>query len=158
MPTYRAERRVKHSAADMFDLVVDVRSYPEFVPFCTATRLRNEEEIAPGVTRSIAEMEVGYKAIRERFTTRGTFDRPNLKVLVHYVDGPFSRLENRWTFRDVETADGAPACVVDFFIAYEFRSRVLALLLGSMFETIFKRFSAAFEARADAVYGKRRVS
>jgi coenzyme Q-binding protein COQ10 len=158
MPTYRAERRVKHSAEQMFDLVIDVESYPQFVPFSTAARLRNREEIAPGVTRSIAEMEVGYKAIREKFTTRGAFDRPNLKVLVQYVDGPFSRLENRWSFRDVETPDGAPACVVDFFITYEFKSRVLALLLGSMFETIFKRFSAAFEARADEVYGKRHVS
>ena len=158
MPTYRAERRVNHSAAQMFDLVVDVESYPKFLPFCTGTRLRNREQIAPGVERSIAEMEVGYKAIREKFTTRGTFDRPNLKVLVQYVDGPFSRLENRWSFRDVETQDGAPACVVDFFITYEFKSRILAVLLGSMFEQIFKRFSAAFEARADEVYGKRRIS
>jgi coenzyme Q-binding protein COQ10 len=158
MPTFRAERRVQHSAEQMFDLVIDVESYPKFVPFCTGARLRNREQLADGVTRSIAEMEVGYKAIREKFTTRGAFDRPNLKVLVQYVDGPFSRLENRWSFRDQETADGAPACVVDFFITYEFKSRVLALLLGSMFETIFKRFAAAFEARADEVYGKRRVT
>ena len=158
MPTYRAERRVNHSASQMFDLVSDVESYPQFLPFCTATRVRNREEAAPGVIRSIAEMEVGYKAIRESFTTRGTFDKPNLKVLVQYVDGPFSRLETRWSFRDVETPGGAPACVVSFFITYEFKSRVLSLLLGSMFEQVFKRFSAAFEQRADAIYAKRRIS
>jgi coenzyme Q-binding protein COQ10 len=137
----------------MFDLVTDVEAYPEFVPFCTRMRLRQRNKTAEGVETLVADMEVGYKAIRERFTSRAVCDRPKLTIFVEYIDGPFSRMKNRWVFRD-EPAAGFEACTVEFFIDYEFRSRVLGLLMGSMFDTAFRRFSAAFERRADEIYGR----
>jgi coenzyme Q-binding protein COQ10 len=93
---------------------------------------------------------VSFKLVRETFTTRVTLDRPNLKILVEYLRGPFSNLENRWTFES-KPDDG---CDVGFFLSYEFKSRMLALLMGTMFDTAFQRFAAAFEKRADAIYGK----
>lgn len=154
MPTFRTTRRVRHSAADMFVLVADCESYPEFLPLCTGMTLRKRETLGEGVETVLADMEVGYKAIRERFLTRATFDRPKLKILVEYVDGPFRHLENRWTFRDAPGPRGAAACDVEFFISYEFRSRMLALLMGSMFDTAFRKFAEAFETRADAIHGR----
>jgi coenzyme Q-binding protein COQ10 len=88
--------------------------------------------------------------VRETFTSRVTLDRPNLKIMVEYLKGPFSNLENRWTFEPKSETD----CDVGFFLSYEFRSRMLAMLMGTMFDTAFQRFAAAFEKRADAVYGK----
>jgi coenzyme Q-binding protein COQ10 len=137
----------------MFDLVTDVEAYPQFVPLCTGMRLRQRTRNAEGVEALLADMEVGYKAIRERFTSRVVCDRANLTILVDYVDGPFSRMKNRWVFRD-EPGAGRGASTVEFFIDYEFKSRVLRLLMGSMFDTAFRRFAAAFERRADEVYGR----
>ena len=94
-------------------------------------------------------MTVAYKLIRETFTSRVTLDRPNLKILVEYLEGPFRQLNNRWNFRAI--AD--QACDVEFFIAYEFRSRTLGMLMGTVFDAAFRRFASAFERRADQVYG-----
>jgi coenzyme Q-binding protein COQ10 len=96
----------------------------------------------------VAQMTAAYKLISETFTSRVTLDRPNLQILVEYLDGPFSRLENRWSFRP----SGEGSCEVEFFITYEFRSRMLAMLMGSMFDLAFRRFATAFEERADLVY------
>ena len=137
----------------MFDLVADMEKYPAFVPLCSALKVRSRTEKGEGVSVVIAEMTVAYKVIRQTFTTRDTLDRPNLKILIEYLDGPFSRLQNRWTFRP--TAENA--CEVEFFIDYEFRSRTLAMLMGAMFDTAFRRFAAAFEQRADEVYGRKAV-
>jgi coenzyme Q-binding protein COQ10 len=98
----------------------------------------------------ICNMTVSFKLVREAFTTRVTLDRPNLKILVEYLQGPFSNLENRWTFES--KADNA--CDVGFYLAYEFKSRMLAMLMGTMFDTAFQRFAAAFEKRADRIYGR----
>jgi coenzyme Q-binding protein COQ10 len=152
MPSFRTTRRVRHSAQNMFDLVTDVEAYPEFVPLCTGMRLRQRTRDETGVETLLADMEVGYKAIRERFTSRAICNRAKLTIFVEYVDGPFSRMKNRWIFRDEPGA--GRASTVEFFIDYEFRSRVLGLLMGSMFDTAFRRFSAAFERRADQVYGR----
>lgn len=154
MPSFRTRRRVRHSAADMFDLVADVEKYPLFLPLCTGLRVRRREQDAQGRDVLTADMSVGYKAVRETFTSRVTLDRASLRILVEYIDGPFSRLENIWTFVDRATATGQGACDVEFFIDYEFRSRMLGLLMGSMFETAFGRFAEAFERRADLVYGR----
>jgi coenzyme Q-binding protein COQ10 len=94
-------------------------------------------------------MTVAYKLIKETFTSKVTLDRSQLRILVKYLNGPFSRMENRWAF----DATGEGTCEVEFFLAYEFKSRALALLMGAMFEAVFRRFAAAFERRADAVYG-----
>ena len=101
MPQFRTKRRVQHSAADMFDLVADVEKYPQFVPLCQALRVRRRSEVAEGIETIVAEMTVAYKVMRETFTSRVVLDRPNLQILVEYLDGPFSRMENRWDFHPV---------------------------------------------------------
>ena len=149
MPSFRSTQSVRHSPAQMFDLVADVETYPEFLPLCEGLRVIRRSQSGEGVETLVAAMEVGYKAIRESFTTRVTLDRPRLRILVEYVDGPFKYLENRWTFKPTATG-----CDVDFFIAYEFRSLTLGLLMGAVFDKAFRRFVAAFEQRADEIYGR----
>jgi coenzyme Q-binding protein COQ10 len=149
MPQFSTKRRVRHSANNMFDLVADVDHYPEFVPLCRALHVRRRTIDSEGREVIVVDMTVAYKLVRESFTTRVTLDRPKLQILVQYLEGPFQKMNNRWTFR----AAGDIACEVEFFIAYEFRSRTLGLLMGAMFDAAFRRFSAAFERRADEVYG-----
>lgn len=149
MATFRTTRRVKHTPERMFDLVANVEEYPQFVPLCEALSVRRRVESENGTEVLTADMEVGYKAIRERFTSKVTLDRPNLRILVEYVDGPFRYLENRWTFLPGEDGTG---CTVEFFITYEFRSATLGFLMGAMFDKAFRRFATAFEARADMIY------
>jgi coenzyme Q-binding protein COQ10 len=148
MPQFSTKRRVLHSAAEMFDLVADMERYPEFVPLCRALKVRQRRSEPNDIEVVVVNMTVAYRLISETFTSRVTLDRPNLQILVAYLDGPFSRLENRWVFRPT----GERSCEVEFFISYEFRSRMLALLMGSMFDMAFRRFAAAFEQRADLVY------
>ena len=151
MPRFSSKRRVAHRADEMFDLVADVERYPEFVPLCTSLAVRNRRVDGQGRETLIADMSVGYKMIRERFTSRVALDKPHLRVVVEYIDGPFSHMENIWTFRD--EPDGERS-LVTFFIDYEFRSRTLGALMGSMFDAAFRKFAQAFETRADAVYGR----
>ena len=154
MPRYRTIRRVRHSADDMFALVADCEAYPEFVPLCTALRVRRREPREDGAEVLLAEMEVDYKAIRERFTTRVALDAARNEILVEYVDGPFRHLRNRWRFRDIPgDSSEQKRSEVEFFIDYEFRSRTLGALMGAMFDNAFHKFSEAFERRADKVYG-----
>jgi coenzyme Q-binding protein COQ10 len=150
MPQFRNLRRARHSAVEMFDLVADVERYPEFVPLCRSLRVRKRTPGEGGIEVLVADMTVAYKLMRETFTSRVTLDKPSLTIQVEYLDGPFSHLDNRWTFRPVSET----ACEVEFFIAYEFKSRVLGVLMGAMFEAAFRRFAEAFERRADAVYGR----
>ena len=152
MPSFKTMRRVRHSAAEMFDLVADVERYPEFVPLCQSLRVRRRTSGAGAEQVLLCDMAVGYRAIREKFTSRVTLDRPELRVLVAYVEGPFSYLENTWNFRDEPDSQESK---IEFFISYEFRSRILAALMGSMFDVAFRKFAQAFEARADVVYGRR---
>jgi coenzyme Q-binding protein COQ10 len=151
MPQFSSKRRVRHTASDMFDLVADAEKYPAFVPLCSALKVRSRTDKGDGVSVVIAEMTVAYKMIRQTFITRDTLDAANLKILVEYLDGPFSHLQNRWAFH----ATGENSCEVEFFIDYEFKSRTLAMLMGAMFDTAFRKFAAAFERRADQVYGRK---
>lgn len=152
MPEFSTKRRVRHTAADMFDLVADVKKYPEFVPLCSALTVKSRSERDDGTIVLVADMTVAYKIIiRETFTSRVTLHRPNLEILVEYLSGPFKRMHNRWTFHPA----GERACDVEFFITYEFKSRALAMLMGAMFDAAFRRFATAFERRADAVYGRK---
>ncbi len=151
MPQFSTKRRVRHAAIDMFDLVADVSKYPQFVPLCSALTVKSRADKDEGVVVLVADMTVAYKIIHETFTSRVTLDRPNLKVLVEYLNGPFKRMQNRWTFHPA----GDHACDVEFFIDYEFKSRMLAMLMGAMFDAAFRRFAVAFEQRADEVYGPR---
>lgn len=149
MPTFTTRRIVAHGPAAMFDLVADIERYPEFLPLCEALEVRTRHKEADGTELITARMTVGYGPIRESFLSRVRLDRANQVILVDYLDGPFRSLENRWTFRD--HAKGAE---VEFFIAYEFKSLALQLLMGAMFDTAFRRFQTAFEERANRVYGR----
>ena len=98
MPRFSSKRRVRHTAPQMFDLVADVERYPEFVPLCQSLKIRQRTPQADGTEIVVADMTVSFKLVRESFTSRVTLDRANLKILVEYLKGPFSNLENRWTF------------------------------------------------------------
>jgi coenzyme Q-binding protein COQ10 len=148
MPELSTTRRVRHAASEMFDLVADVEHYPEFVPLCQSLTVRKRIKEG-GKDVIVADMTIAYKLVHETFTSRVTLDRPNLQILVEYLEGPFRRLNNRWNFRAVNSS----ACDVDFFITYEFRSRTLGMVMGAVFDAAFRRFAAAFERRADQVYG-----
>lgn len=148
MPEFSTRRRVQHSAAEMFDLVADVERYPEFVPLCQSLKVRRRTS-ENGKEIIIADMTISYKIVSETFTSRVTLERERRTILVEYIEGPFRRMNNRWTFRPLDDK----SCEVEFFLAYEFRSRTLGLLMGSVFDAAFRRFAAAFERRANQVYG-----
>lgn len=148
MPTFETVRPARHSPERMFDLVADVEKYPEFVPLCEKLVVRQRREDGDK-TVLIADLTAGYGPVRETFTSMVTLDRAALTIKVEYVDGPFRFLDNRWSFGTRE--DGGAD--VHFWISYEFRSRMLGALMGSMFDKAFRKFSEAFEARADRVYG-----
>ena len=148
MHVFEIKHPVAHSADDMFKLVADVESYPKFLPLCEELKLKRRER-RDGRETLIATMVVGYKLIRESFTTEVILDPEARSILVHYLDGPFSFLENRWSFRPI----GPKACEIDFYIAYSFRSRILERLMGGLFDKAVRKYTSAFEKRADAVYG-----
>lgn len=149
MPRFETSRRVRHPATDMFELVADVEKYPEFLPLCEALAVRGRKVEPDGRTVLVADMTVGYKVFRETFTSRVTLVPQDRLIQVQYLDGPFEHLDNRWTFTDL--ADGGST--VDFYIDYAFRSRTLAVVMGAVFERAVKKYTDAFEARADKVYG-----
>lgn len=151
MPHFSTKRRVRHSAADMFELVADVESYPKFVPLCRDLKVRQRSRAGDDIEVIVADMTVSFKLVRETFRSRVTLDRPKSQILVEYLQGPFSHMQNRWAFK---STDGG-ACEIEFFIDYEFKSRTLGMLMGAMFDAAFRRFAAAFEARADQVYGRK---
>lgn len=148
MPEFTTAHRVRHSATDMFDLVADVEAYPRFLPLCQslvvhARRRDGDAEIL------VATMTVAYRFIRESFTTKVLLNRRELTIRAEYIDGPFRYLENVWRFEPHGRGD----CIVHFTIDYEFRSSTLGLVMGAVFDRAFRKFTEAFEARADAVYG-----
>ncbi len=147
MPHFETNHVVKHTADQMFDLVADVEHYPEFLPLCEALTVRTRKE-RDGKVLLLADMTVGYKAIRETFTTQVLLNRAERAIDVKYIDGPFKYLDNRWRFEPA----GEGQSIVHFYIDYEFKSRILGALMGSMFDRAFRMFSDAFEKRADNIY------
>ncbi|GAB4230797.1 MAG: type II toxin-antitoxin system RatA family toxin [Methyloligellaceae bacterium] len=149
MKQFASTQAVGHSAEHMFALVSDVERYPEFVPLCEGLSVLSRNTDAQGNDQLTARMSVAYKMFHESFISRVTLFRDDYRVLVEYVDGPFRHLENRWRF--TPTGDGG--CRIDFYIEYEFASKALQLLVGSVFEKAFAKFVDAFKQRADQVYG-----
>ena len=119
------------------------------MPLCRSLQVRKRGRDSEGRDVIVADMAVAYKIVRETFSSRVTLDRNNMQILVEYLEGPFARMNNRWSFR----ATGEQSCDVEFFIVYEFRSRTLGMLMGTVFDAAFRRFAVAFERRADQVYG-----
>jgi coenzyme Q-binding protein COQ10 len=148
MPSFETKRTVPYTPEQMFALVADVEKYPEFLPMCEALTIRSRKE-RDGVAVLVADMSVGYKAIRETFTSQVVLKPAENAIDAKYLDGPFRYLDNRWRF--LPGGDGG--CEIHFFIDYAFRSRVLGALMGSVFERAFRLFTEAFERRADAIYG-----
>jgi len=151
MPSFRTIRTVPYSAKEMFDLVADIERYPEFLPLCEKTVNRKRKTIAEGVETLFSTMTVGYKAVYESFSTNVTLDQKNMLILCEYVDGPFKYLENRWNFKE-----NGKGCDVEFYITYEFKSFTLGILMGVMFDKVFRRFADVFVSRAEELYGKNR--
>ena len=143
MPGIRELRRLPYSAEQMYDLVADVARYGEFLPWVVATRVRSDSE-----TEMIADMLVGFNALREKFTSRVLKQRPE-RIEVIYVDGPMRDLDNVWEFRATE--DGG--CEIDFKVDFTFRNAMFEKLAGQYFDRAFRKMVGAFEARAQALYG-----
>ena len=143
MPGIRESRTVPYSAVQMFDLVADVASYKEFLPWVIATRVRSDSE-----TEMVADMVVGFKSLRESFTSKVSKRRPEM-IDVIYVDGPLRDLDNEWHFTDLPEG----GCRVDFSVEFAFKNRVFEALAGQYFDRAFRKMVAAFEARAEALYG-----
>jgi coenzyme Q-binding protein COQ10 len=144
MPTHAERKHLPYRADQLFDLVADVARYPEFLPWCTGARIRERKDNV-----IIADLLIGFRMIRERFTSRVTLNRPD-RVDVAYSEGPFRYLENHWKFE--EQADGS--CIIDFYVDFEFRSRVLQRLIGVLFNEAVHRMVGAFEGRAKQLYGE----
>ncbi len=147
MPQFETRRLVTHSPDRMYDLVADVERYPDFLPLCEALVIRSRRE-RDGKELLVADMTIGYKAIRETFTTQVLLNPAEHIIDVKYIEGPFKYLDNRWRFENA----GEDGCAVNFFIDYEFKNRILGALMGSMFDRAFRMFAEAFEARADKIY------
>lgn len=143
MPRHEEKRVVPFRPDQIFDLVADVERYPEFLPWCVGARIRSRQ---PALV--VADLVIGYKMVRERFTSRVALDRDDLKIDVAYADGPFRYLENHWTFREHPAG-----CEIDFFVEFEFKSRLLQGIITVVFNEAVRRMVAAFEARAHALYG-----
>lgn len=143
-----SERRVmRFTPEQIFELVGDVARYPEFLPWCTGARIR-EKQVTPTGEVLVADLMIGFKMVREKFTSRVTLDRPKMRIDVEYINGPFKHLNNHWTFSP--TANGQ--CQIDFHLEFEFSSIVLQKLIGVLFHEAVRRMVAAFEARAHQLY------
>jgi coenzyme Q-binding protein COQ10 len=159
MPTHAEKRKMPYAAEQVYDLIADVASYPQFLPWCEAARIRSRKPLPDGTGEVIeADLVISFKVFRERFGSRVTLhpggpqpdgtDRPWV-IDVEYLDGPFRYLNNHWEFRP----DGPNACDVDFFVDFEFRSRTLQAIIGVVFNEAMQRIVRAFERRAEALYG-----
>ena len=149
MAVHRVTRILPYRPEDLFALVGDVRAYPEFVPWISSMRVTNEHETAPGVSQLDAEAQVGFSMIKERFATSVTRDANQRMIEVRLIRGPFRHLRNEWRFLSHPTGTE-----VDFFIDFEFRSRLLDKLLQQHFDRAAFRLINCFEARAQALYGQ----
>ena len=146
MPTHAEKRELPYRPEQLFDLVADIERYPEFLPWCVGARVRSrsrEEDLV------VADLIIGFKMVRERFTSRVKLDRPNLRIDVAYTEGPFRYLNNHWLFEPL--ANGR--CRIDFYVDFEFRSVILQRIIGALFNEAVRRMVQAFENRARKLYG-----
>ncbi|HUB96096.1 MAG TPA: type II toxin-antitoxin system RatA family toxin [Stellaceae bacterium] len=143
MSTHAERRRLPYAPEQLFDLVADVERYPEFLPWCVGARVRERK---PDLV--VADLLIGYRMVRERFTSRVILDRPG-RIDVSYSEGPFRYLNNHWLFEP--ESDGG--CTIDFYVDFEFRSRMLQKIIEVLFNEAVRRMVGAFETRARNLYG-----
>lgn len=148
MPGIHEVHRLPYSAEQMFDLVADVGRYQEFLPWVVATRVKSDSD-----TEMVADMLVGFKALREKFTSRVEKQRP-WEIRVHYIDGPMRDLDNRWTFHPLTET----SCDIEFDVHFSFRNALFEKLAGQYFEKAFRKMVLAFEGRAAELYGLPKAS
>lgn len=144
MPSHHEVRHLPYTAEQMFDLVADVKRYPEFLPWVIAMRVRKDSP-----TESLADMIVGFKGLRETFTSQVEKQRPG-HLRVDYLDGPLKHLNNDWHFR----SDGQGGCLVDFCVDFAFKNRVFEMLAGQVFDRALRKMIGAFEERAARLYSE----
>ena len=144
MPTHAEQRVLRYTPEQLYRLVADVERYPEFLPWCLAARIRKRDE-----TWLVADLVIGFRMIRERFTSHVALDEDQRKIDVVYAEGPFKHLENHWRFEAHEEG-----CLIDFYVDFEFRSKLLQTLIEGLFHEAVKRMVGAFEARAKDLYGE----
>ena len=143
--TIHAEKRVvSHTPGQLYALVLDVQKYPQFLPWCLAARVKSQTE-----SELIADLIIGFNMFRETFTSYVEFDSDKLEIDVRYAEGPFKHLTNNWKFLPHE--DG---CEIDFYVDFEFNSRLLQSVIETLFTEAVRRMVRAFEARADKLYKK----
>ena len=143
MPTHAEQRVLPYTPGQLFDLVADIERYPEFLPWCRAARIRRRDG-----DLVIADLVIGFKVFRERFTSRVRLDRAGQRIHVAYAEGPFKYLNNHWVFED-----HPEGCAIDFYVDFEFHSRILQKVIETLFEEAVRRMVGAFEGRARALYG-----
>jgi coenzyme Q-binding protein COQ10 len=151
MPTHAETRRMPYSADQMFDLIARVEKYPEFLPWCSASRIRARRTTEEGFEIIEADLVISFKVYREKFGSRVVLRREANEIDVTYLDGPFRYLNNHWRF----IPQGPEACDVDFFVDFEFKSRTLQAVIGAVFNQAMQRIVRAFEKRAEELYGAR---
>jgi coenzyme Q-binding protein COQ10 len=143
MPTHKERRVLPYSPAQLYELVVDIERYPEFLPWCLGARVRTRED-----DLIVADLIIGFRMFRERFTSRVRPDPAAQRIDVTYAEGPFRYLENHWRF-----LDHPQGCEIDFYVDFEFRSKLLQKVIETLFHEAVRRMVAAFETRARALYG-----
>lgn len=143
MPHHHEQRILPHSAGQMFDLVADVKSYPEFLPWVSAIRIRKDDE-----QEMLADMVVGFKSLRETFSSR-VLKTPKSLIVVDYLDGPMKHLHNAWKFADLPEGGST----VDFTVDFSFRNKMFEALAGQFFDSALRKMTSAFIERADKLYG-----
>jgi coenzyme Q-binding protein COQ10 len=144
VPTHAEQRILPHRPEQMFDLVADVGRYPEFLPWCVGARVRSRTEDV-----LVADLIIGFKGIRETFTSRVLLDRKLMNINVTYQDGPFKYLNNNWKFQDKDN----DSCALDFYVDFEFKSRIMQRMIEILFGEAVRRMVGAFEKRAAELYG-----
>lgn len=150
MPTHSETRHLPYTAAQMYDLVADVAAYPQFLPWCSAARIRSITPLEGVENAEVmeADLVISFKVFREKFGSRVTLFPDQMKVDTEYLDGPFKYMKSNWAFAD---ADGG--CDVAFFVDFEFKNAILQGIIGVVFNEAMQRIVRAFERRAAALYG-----
>lgn len=147
MPTHSETRKLPYSAQQMYDLIADVGSYPQFLPWTAAARIKSVEDMGDHSIMD-ADLVISFKVFRERFTSRVVLWPEPRHIDTEYLDGPFKHMRSNWKFSDVEGG-----CEVSFFVDFEFRNMILQKIIGVVFNEAMQRVVKAFEKRANTLYG-----
>ena len=142
MTTHQEKRVIPHTPQNLYNLVQDVKTYPQFLPWCLAARIKSQDD-----NRMVADLIIGFRLYRERFTSYVNLKPDEMAILVEYAEGPFKYLKNSWVFRD--HPDG---CEIDFYVDFEFNSQLFQSVVETLFSEAVKRMVRAFETRADTLY------